>query len=41
MLGPFPTGCLAILLKKNSALVVLVNDAVVHIIALGLQEQYR
>ena len=39
MLGLFPTGCLDILLKKNSALVVLVNDAVVHIIALGLQEQ--
>ena len=39
MLGPFPTGCLAIILKKNSALVVLVNDVFGHITALGLQEQ--
>ena len=39
MLGTFPTGCLAIILKKNSALVVLVNDFVGHIIALGLKEQ--
>ena len=39
MLSPFPTGCIAILLKKNSALVVLANDVVGHIISLGLQEQ--
>ena len=39
MLCPFPTGCLAIFLKNNSALVVLVNDVVTHIISLGLQEQ--
>ena len=39
MLVPFPTGCIAIILKKNSALVVLVNDVFGHITALGLQEQ--
>ena len=39
MIGPFLTGCLSILLKKNSALVVLVNDVVGHIISIGLQEQ--
>ena len=39
ILGPFPTGCLAILLNNNSALVFLVNDVVGHIIALWLQEQ--
>ena len=39
MIGQFPTGCLAILLKKNSVLVVLVTDVVGKIISMGLQEQ--
>ena len=39
MLGHFPTGCLAILFKKNRPLVVLANDSFGHIIALSLQEQ--